>query len=200
MNPATQPYLADFWGDIGSFFGGGDSSGVINSFLPTTNDGGGAISATNPNSRYVYDANIGEWVLADGVTPTPADLQELLNRNYPSSGSSSNPSVSRVPTQPGAPNNTGLFGAFGSLLGGLFGTNNQPTYRPYTPTINPATGQPYPVGYNPYGQTLPQYASSSLGTSFNLFAAQFGVSPTTLILLLGGGAYLLFRDPPRRGR
>lgn len=40
--------------------------------------------------------------------------------------------------------------------------------------------------------------ATGLGTGFSSFAAQFGVSPTTLILLFVAGAFLLFRQPPQR--
>jgi hypothetical protein len=42
--------------------------------------------------------------------------------------------------------------------------------------------------------------ASGLGTGFEAFARQFGVSSTTLILLFVAGAYLLFKPPPERKR
>jgi hypothetical protein len=53
---------------------------------------------------------------------------------------------------------------------------------------------------NPNAAAPGSLIASGLGSGFESFAQQFGVSSTTLILLAIGGFYLLMKPPPERKR
>jgi hypothetical protein len=104
--------------------------------------------------------------------------------------------VSNLPTAPvGHSTRDTIFAAIGL---GLQTVNNifapRPVVNPYA--VNPyAAGQygvtPYAVNPNalPPGQAIGQ----GIGTGFSNFAGQFGVSPTTIIILAVVGVYLFTR-------
>lgn len=83
------------------------------------------------------------------------------------------------------------------------------TTTPSANVIRLPTGQQVTVTPEQYQQYLASQkdgaapgslVSSFFGAGFEKFAAQFGVSSTTMVLLLAGGTYLLLREPPQRKR
>lgn len=83
---------------------------------------------------------------------------------------------------------------FGAIGAGLQILNNWVVTRPGAQVYAPAQ----PPQYQAQAGVPPgQQVGAAAGQGFSNFAAQFGVSPTTMVLLMAGGAYLLLRQPPR---
>ncbi len=84
-----------------------------------------------------------------------------------------------------------------ALVGNIFQARAQnsaaQSQAQYVPVGNPGVNNPPPDG-------SAERITNAAGSSFDKFAASLGISTSTLTLLIGGGALLMFMKPPGKGR
>jgi hypothetical protein len=74
-----------------------------------------------------------------------------------------------------------------ALVANIFGNKNQPQYV-------------QPGGYTPNGGAPGSAVATGVQSTLDSFAAQFGVSSTTLLIMGGLGLYLLMKPSPSQRR